>query len=178
MSSNQKQRGSTLLVALIMLVLLTLIAVSAINSTTSSIQVVGNAQFNQEASAVAQQAIEQIISSNFTVNPVSAPISVDINNDGKVDYAGQVSTPVCTSSTAITNSQLNPLNAADSSCISSGQSTTSGIVGASGVVATTQSWCFKQTWDIKSTVADSNTGASTIVHQGVYLRVPLGTNCP
>lgn len=174
----KQQRGSTLLVALIMLVLLTLIAVSAVNSTTTSIQVVGNAQFREEAGAVAQQAIEQVISSNFTVAPVSSPISVDINKDGKVDYTGQVDTPICTSSIALTNNQLNPLNPADQPCISSGQSTTTGIVGASGVVATTQSWCYKQSWDIKSTVADSNTGASTTVHQGVYIRVPTGTACP
>jgi len=48
--------------------LLTLIAISAMNSTTSSIQVVGNAQFREEAGAAAQQGIESIISSNFTIN--------------------------------------------------------------------------------------------------------------
>jgi type II secretory pathway pseudopilin PulG len=177
MSPLKQQRGSTLIVALIMLVLLTLIAVSAINSTTSSIQVVGNAQFREEAGAVAQQAIEQVISSNFTTNipQVVTPISVDINKDGKADYTGQVDAPVCTSEIALTNNQLNPFNAADSPCISSGQATTSGIVGASGVVATTQSWCYRQSWDIKSTVADSNTGANTTVHQGVYIRIPVGT---
>jgi type II secretory pathway pseudopilin PulG len=179
MSPLKQQRGSTLIVALIMLVLLTLIAVSAINSTTSSIQVVGNAQFREEADAVAQQAIEQVISSNFTVAPAASSLPVDINHDGKIDYTAQVDTPVCTSSIALTNNQLNPLKfSADQPCLSSGQSNMSGIVGASGVVATTQSWCFKQSWDIKSTVADSNTGANTTVHQGVYLRVPLGTACP
>ena len=178
MSPIKHQRGSTLIVALIMLVLLTLIALSAINSTTASIQIVGNAQFREEAGAVAQQAIENMISSDFTSAPVSAPISVDINNDGKPDYTGNVNTPVCTSSITLTNNQLNPFSAIDSPCISSGQSTNAGMVGASGVIATTPSWCYKQTWDIRSTVADSNTGANTAVHQGIFIRVPTGTACP
>lgn len=179
MSPVKSQRGSTLMVALIMLVLLTLIAVSAINSTSTSIQMVGNAQYREESTAVAQQAIEQMISSNFTAAPASAVISVDINNDGTADYTGQVAVPTCTSSIALTNNQLNPLtNPADQSCLSSGQMTTTGIKSVSGVSATSQSWCFKQTWDLSSTVSDSRTGANTTLHQGVYVRVPTGTACP
>jgi len=179
MTQIKAQRGSTLMVALIMLVLLTLIAVSAIHSTTSSIQVVGNAQYREEADAVAQQAIEQLISTNFTIAPASSPISVDINNDGIADYTGQVEKPVCTSSVGLTNNQLNPFNSADKGCISSGQSTITGIVGVSGVVAISQSWCLKQSWDIKSVVIDSKTGANSTVHQGVFLRVPSSEiTCP
>ena len=177
MSPIKHQRGSTLIVALIMLVLLTLIALSAINSTTASIQIVGNAQFREEAGAVAQQAIERMISSDFTSAPVSAPISVDINNDGKPDYTGNVATPVCTSSITLTNNQLNPFSAIDSPCINTGQSLDTGSEGASGVISTSPSSCFKQTWDIQSTVSDNNTGASTIVHQGVFIRVPVGRSC-
>ncbi|KXS31008.1 MAG: putative transmembrane protein [Candidatus Gallionella acididurans] len=173
----EPQRGSSLIVALVMLVLLTLIAVSAINSTSSSIQVVGNSQFHDEAGAVAQQAIEQVISSNFTIAPASSVISVDINDDGVIDYAGQVNAPTCTSSIPLTNSQLDPTNSADQNCLSSGQLTSTGIVGASGVMPATQSWCAKQTWDIQASVSASNTGASTVVHQGVFLRVPTGTVC-
>jgi len=175
---RKSQQGSTLMVALIMLVLLMLVAVSAMNSTTASIQIVGNAQYRDESSAVAQQAIEQMISSNFTVAPTSSVIAVDINNDGTDDYTGQVETPTCTSSIALTNTQLNPLNSADLSCVSSGQVQNAGIVGASGVQAVSQSWCFKQTWDLVSTVSDSKTGATTTVHQGVFVRVPTGTGCP
>ena len=178
MNQIKQQRGSTLMVALIMLVLLTLIAVSSINSTTSSIQVVGNAQFREEASAVAQQAIERMISNNFTAAPVSAVISVDINNDGKADYIGQVNVPTCTSSIALTNAQLSPLTvAADKFCVSSGQPTQTGIVGASGVISTAQAWCLKQTWDLSATAADSNSGATSTIHQGVFIRVETGTTC-
>src|SRR5450759_2379551 len=80
MNLLHKQRGSTLLVALIMLVLLTLIAVSAINSTTSSIQVVGNAQFQQEANAAAQKAIEIVLSNSNFSDPATPPLPQNINN--------------------------------------------------------------------------------------------------
>ena len=175
----KQQRGSTLMVALIMLVLLTLIAVSAINSTTPSIQVVGNAQHRDEASAVAQQAIEQVISSSdFTVAPASSVISVDINKDGTPDYTAQIKKPDCLSSLVLTNAQLNFDIGADQKCSSSDKKTNTGIIGASGVVATTQSWCFKQSWEIQVTATDNNSGASTTIHQGVFLRVPADITCP
>ena len=171
-----KQRGSTLLVALVMLVLLTLIALSAMNATTTSIQVVGNAQFHEEANTAAQQAIEGVISSNFTASPAASSVPVTF---GAATYTAQVEKPTCTSSTKLTNSQLNPDIAADAVCLGSGAANNTGIVGASGVAASSaQSWCYKQQWDIRATVADSNTGANTAVHQGVFLRVPAGTDCP
>lgn len=171
-----RQRGSTLLVSLIMLILLTLIALSAMNATTTSIQVVGNAQFREEANTAAQQAIENIISSNFTASPAASSVAVTF---GVANYTVQVETPTCTSSIGLTNSQLNSAIAADAACLGSGAATQTGIMAASGVLAPmAQSWCYQQNWDIRATVADSNTGASTAVHQGVFTRVPAGTACP
>ena len=177
MTFAHKQQGSTLLVALVMLMLLTLIAISAMNSTTSSIQVVGNAQFREEASAAAQQGIEGIISSsNFTVNPAASTVAVTF---GAAAYTAQVETPTCISSLGLTNADLDPTDPNDSPCISSGSATNTGIVNAAGVaVAATQSWCYDQKWDIRATVADTNTGANTAMHQGVSMRVPTGTVCP
>ena len=173
---SHTQRGSTLLVALVMLVLLTLIAMSAMNATTSSIQVVGNAQFHEEATAAAQQAVEGVISSNFTASPAASTVAVTF---GAATYTAQVEVPTCTSSIGLTNGDLNPAVAADAVCLGSGAATNTGIMGASGVLAASaQSWCYKQQWDIRATVADSNSGANTAVHQGVYTRVPAGTDCP
>lgn len=170
-----QQRGSTLMVGLIMLILLTLMAISAMNATTSSIQIVGNAQFREEAKAAAQQAIEGVISSDFTTNPVASVVTVTI---GAASYTVEVEAPTCTSSVGITNGELNPDIAADRNCMASSQETNSGIVGASGeVVATAASWCYKQKWDIRATVNDANTGANVALHQGVYTRVPAGTTC-
>lgn len=173
---SRKQKGSTLLVALIMLMLLTLIAISAMNSTTSSIQVVGNAQFREEAGAAAQQGIESIISSNFTISPAASTVPVTF---GVATYTAAVETPTCISSIGLTNSALDPTNANDAPCLSSGSATNTGLISASGVsLGTAQSWCYDQKWDIRATVADTNTGANTAVHQGVSMRVPAGTVCP
>ena len=171
-----KQHGSTLLVALVMLVLLTLIAISAMNATTSGIQIVGNAQFREEAIAAAQQGIEQVISSNFTTLPASAAIAVSF---GAASYVAQVGVPTCTSSVGITNGQLDPAIPTQAVCLGSGAAVNTGIVGASGVTSpSAQSWCYRQNWDIRATVSDANTGANTAVRQGVFLRVPAGTGCP
>ena len=99
---GSKQRGSTLLVALIMLVLLTLIAISAIQSTTSSIQVVGNAQFREEAKAAAQKAIEKVMSDGgFKTTPPAAQ-NIDVNQDGTADYTVTFApAPSCLSAKAV-----------------------------------------------------------------------------
>ena len=173
MTVLNKQRGSTLLVALVMLMLLTLIAFAAMNASTTSIQVVGNAQFREEANAAAQQAIERVISSDFTVNPASSVVSVTGTN-----YVATVAVPKCISSMPVTNSQLDVSNPDDAVCLGSGSLQNSGVFNASGVVSTAQSWCNKQMWEVTATVADSDTGAMTNIHQGVSLRVPAGINCP
>ncbi len=182
MISIKRQGGATLLVALIMLILLTMLAVSAINSSSSSVQMVGNTQYREEAAAVAQQAVEQVVSSDFTALPASSAISVDVNQDGKADYTAYVQVPSCTSSTPMTNAELNVAsNPQYATCLTTGQPSTTGIVGPSGVVASTQSYCEKQTWDVSATVADPATGASTTVHQGVFAHVPVGAGgnaCP
>src|SRR3989338_8747138 len=125
MTFAHKQQGSTLLVALVMLMLLTLIAISAMNSTTTSIQVVGNAQFREEAGAAAQQGIESIISNNFTVNPVASSVAVTF---GVATYTAAVSTPACISSVALTNEDLDPTDPNDSPCLGSGSASNTGIV--------------------------------------------------
>lgn len=176
MTLLHKQRGSTLLVALVMLVLLTLIALSAMKATTTSIQIVGNAQIREEANTAAQQAIEGVISSNFTAAPAASSVAVAF---GAANYTVHVDTPTCTSSLNLTNAMLNPAISADAACLGSGAATNTGIM-ISGVAAapTGQSWCYQQNWDVSASVSDSNTGSSTTVHQGVFTRVPAGTECP
>ena len=172
---QHKQHGSTLLVSLIMLMLLTLIAISSMNSTTSSIQVIGNAQFREEANAAAQQGIESIISSDFTVSPAASTVPVTF---GAVSLNAQVEVPTCISSIGLTNADLDPNIAADAACLGSSSASNTGILSASGVsVGSEQSWCFDQKWDVRATINDTNTGANVAVHQGVSKRVAAGTEC-
>jgi Tfp pilus assembly protein PilX len=175
MTLLNKQRGSTLLVALVMLMLLTLIAFAAMNASTTSIQVVGNAQFREEANAAAQQAIEGVISNNFTVNPASSVVTVNV---GGTNYVATVDVPTCKSSMPIPYSDLDQANVDDRDCLPDASLQNTGIMNASGVLSASQAMCNKQMWEVNATVDDSDTGAKINVHQGVSLRVPVGTGCP
>lgn len=181
MNLEHKQRGSTLLVALVMLVVLTLLVISAIRSSTTNLRIAGNMQTQSENTAAAQQAIEQVISGNFTSNPASSVVvvAVDINNSGTPEYTATVAQPVCTGSMPLKNSNLNMANPNDVPCFSSSVASNTGIVSTSGVPATTgQSWCLSQQWDVQAQATSiAGNGANVTVHQGVSLRVPAGTGC-
>jgi len=149
MNSIRNQSGSTLLVSLVMLVLLTLIAISAMSSTTINIQIVGNAQFKEEANAAGQRAIETVLSDgNFKTTP-PAPQNIDINLDGAPDYTVTFEpAPACTSYLNASPSDPSvPLECAGSSGL--------GII------------CYWTLWDITAKVTDANTGAEVVIHQGV-----------
>jgi hypothetical protein len=94
--SRAGQRGAALVVGLIMLVLITLMLVTALNLGTTNFRSVSNMQFRNEALAAANQAIDLLISSAFTNDPVSPEtIPVDIDNDGTDDYVVNIATPQC-----------------------------------------------------------------------------------
>ncbi len=179
-NGHLNQRGSTLLVAMIMLILLTLMAISAINSTTSSIQVVGNAQFREEANAAAQQAIEKLISKDFTTNPSAYSTAASGTVDfGVASYNVTVAVPTCTSSVPVTNVELNRSVAADKPCFNGAGGGQVIFLSDGTVTSTGTSWCKKQKWDVVATVSDANnTGANTILHQGVFSRIPVERGCP
>lgn len=145
------QRGSTLLVSLIMLMLLTLMAISAIESSTSSIQVVGNAQFRAEATAAAQQAIENVISSTAFTSTAPSAQTINVN---KSDYTVSfLPAPTCSQYKAVDTTTETGL---PSVCYSS--------VGAQ---------CYRTFWDINAVVDDATTGTKISVHQGVKILVGL-----
>lgn len=180
MIKTLKQVGQTLIVALVMLVVLTLLVVSAIRAGNTNLRIVGNMQLQEEVSAAARQATEQVMGANFTANPVTQAIDVDINLDGSADYTASVS-PTCTGSIAITNADLDPSLEADLPCVSSAAAQQTGLMVSGPAAATTlagQSWCYLQQWELQTEVNDTNTGATATTVQGVALRVPAGTSCP
>lgn len=145
-TGSKRQRGSVLVVGLIMLVLLTLMAVSAINNTTANVQVVGNAQFRDEAAAAAQQAIENAISTAAFVTTPPVAQTIDVNGDGTADYTVTFSpAPACQSYRAVDTSD------AGVPTVCKGEITT----------------CYWTIWDISAVVNDTTTGASVTVHQGI-----------
>lgn len=178
MNVRGKQRGATLIVGLVMLVVLTLLVISAIRSSNTNLRIAGNMQMQEEASTAAQQAIEQVISSNFTASPTAISMPVNV---GAATYQVTGPVPTCTGSIAVTNADLNPANAADAPCISSGAAQQTGLmvsgVAGAGTFAG-QSWCYLQQWELRADVSDAGTGATASTFQGVSMRVPAGTACP
>lgn len=147
-STQARQHGSTLLVALIMLVLLTLIAISAMNASTSSIQSVGNAQFREEAMSVAQRAIETVLSNNNFQTTAPAAQNIDVNQDGTPDFTATFfPVPSCIS--------FKPVRPGDAGV----PRVCYGSIGSA---------CYWTTWEITAVVTDLNgSGATTTITQGV-----------
>jgi len=141
--------GSVLIVGLVMLVLLSLIAVSGLRSGTIGVQVAGNAQLREEATAVAQHALEQVISENLFDKVPPNPIDVDVNHDGVVDFnVAFTPGPAC--------QYLKPVDLAQPNipreCYVS--------AGMPGV-------CFWTIWNVTAVATDARTGASVTIEQGV-----------
>ena len=145
-----KESGATLIIALIMLVLLTLMVVSAINSGMINLRIAGNMQVEDEARAAAQQAIENFISSYANFYPIPAAASTtgyDINNAGTAKYSVTVAAPVCKSA----SKQIPGRSAA---CVNGSKS---GL------------FCWDTLWEVRATAADTSSGVSQTVVQGVAL---------
>jgi type II secretory pathway pseudopilin PulG len=144
-----RERGATLVVALIMLTLITLLVVNAFTLSSSNLKSVGNMQSRDEAIAAANQAIELVVSSSFTDAPVAQEVNVDINKDGTTDYTVQIAVPTCVKATEIPNpdkceESLKALCAAND---------------------------WHTDWDLQATVSDPASGASVVIHQGARVKL-------
>lgn len=142
-SFPRKQQGVVLVVGLIMLLLVTLLVSSAFTLSSGSLEAVSNQQWRSEAVAAADVALEQVISSAFTTNPVAQSIGIDLNRDSVAEYIVAVSAPVCEKATL-----------SDSAAPSS--------VTLPGISNSTWNVVFA----MQSTVQDQVTGASTRVRTG------------
>ena len=146
------QQGTTLFVTLIFLVVLTLYGVSAISSSSMNLRVAGNMQFQQQATAAAQQGIEVAIGSLTTFTaPAAQSVNVDINKDGSNDYTAVLSPAACLSTKAAPGS--------DAELCAGG-------------------FCDNDTnWELVSRVNDAATGANVTIHQGVKVRLKSSVTC-
>ena len=155
---RRRQRGATMVVALIMLVLLTLFAISAMNASNTGLKIASNTQTRAEVTAAVQQEIDKAISVAFTVPGAFTPGAkpVDINNDGAVDYNVTVDPPRCLSDVPIPNASL-PGDPVSQLC---------NFPRPSGL-----SICSNTRWDIGARATDPISGASVTIHQGIGVRV-------
>lgn len=136
---KRRQRGATLITALVMLIVLTLLVVSGIRSSSTNLRIAGNMQIQEEATAAAQQAIENVIS---TAVFNTAPQTVG-NFNVTIDSA------TCLSATQVDfNTAGFPVNC---------QAETGMIV------------CYQTMWEIVATATDTNSGATAEIHQGVTM---------
>lgn len=168
----QRQRGATLVVALILLLAMGMLAAWAARSATNNLRVVGNTQARQEVFDAAQTAIESTISSPaFSQNPTlvaSQPISVDLDGDGRPDMTARVSpAPTCYRWRTVKSSELDATVAADRNCLGS-VGGNPGLEG--GSTSSGDSLCADSEWNVRATVSDANTGATTSVNQGIAMR--------
>jgi Tfp pilus assembly protein PilX len=185
-----RQRGITLVTALIMLVLLTLMSITAFHIGTSQTMIVSNAQHREEATNAAQQTIDIVLNSpNFLTNPAAAIASsncsggtantwcVDVNGDGKADVTVALSpAPKCVEGYSISNSSLDLSKSDDLAC-STGQSQTFGVEGSTG----NASLCAQSGWDVTAAATDTATNTKVTIVQGVSARIAatsLTNNCP
>jgi type II secretory pathway pseudopilin PulG len=194
-SGMRRQRGATLIIALIMLVLLTLFAVSSFNTAQTNVKVVGNMQQKAEALNAAQQAIETVISTpQFIANPANAvptpcgtanTLCTDVTGDGVADFTATLigpdyptgpHQPTCVTVRLIKNQELNVTNPEDLGCAAGQQSGAAGVAGA----MTGDSLCANTVWEIRARAVSSSSGATATVTKGVGVRVSsdaAGSSC-
>lgn len=169
----QRERGMTLLVAMIILMMITLLAVSAYRVSNTNLKIVGSMQGRQEGQSAAQAVIEQVISSlQFTRSPggvAAAHWGIDMSGDGKEDYDVKLSPqPRCLRTAPVVLGAK--IAAADLPCVGSA------VLGKAHLSA----YCSDTIWEITATTQDKLTGANTTVRQGVAVRVAVddaGSSC-
>lgn len=163
MTPARRQRGATLIVGLIMLVIITLMMLTAFMMSSSNLKSVGNMQYRTEATAAANVAIEQVISSavNF-ITPAAQTVVVGA-------YSVAVAVPKCLYTTPVV---IPPSGgSADPNQIILDVGSTGAPIIVAGYLDTY--------WDIAATVQDGLSGAKVEAHQGVRIRLPdLPNPCP
>lgn len=183
----RRERGITLVTALIMLVLLTLVALTTFNVSKSNMQIVSNMQQRDEAAAAAREVIEETISTTrFSMSPdhvLTNPCGednsrcVDSNGDGTDDVKVQITPrPKCVKAPVIKNTALDLARPEDRVC-SMGSAQIYGVVGA----VDGNSACADSIWEIHAVATDLETEAEVEVTQGVAVRVArddVANNCP
>lgn len=189
MKMPNRQRGMTLVMALVMLVVLTLLALTSFNLGKSNLLIVSNMQQRDETMAAAREVIEETISStrlfddpeNILANPCKGEANtrcVDTNGDGVSDVTVAITpAPTCAKAQAIKVSELDLTVKNDQDCSRNESDDLRGLPGA----VSGDSLCANSVWDVNVIATDDVTQASVQVTQGVAVRIPkdsIDTNCP
>jgi len=189
--TNNRERGSTLVVSLIFLLVFLIMALSVFRGSLTSSQAIGNMQWRNEAISAANVAIDQLLSESriaaeslrITQEVNAAPLKYDVNGDGKsvilvsfppvnVDGITRAG-PRCLRVTPIPAEKLDPDKREDRACF--GSSSSSGIAvdsaGGTSVVSGPQSLCANSDWSMTVRATDAATSTSVDVVQGYSVRI-------
>jgi Tfp pilus assembly protein PilX len=190
----RRQQGLTLVVGLIMLIMISLAAVVSYNVARTSLDLVGNMQFENEGVVSADSALQEAISTvrffqtpnAIFLNPCRNVTNLrcyDLNGDGSSDIDVQLRQPVCMRARPLRNAELDLTTILpgetlprDGAC-ASGTGQQFGIIGA----PTGLSQCADSTWELIADATDTVSNATVTVAQGVAVRVStedVGTYCP
>jgi Tfp pilus assembly protein PilX len=176
-----------LIVTLILLVVATTVTLAGFRLGISDFKIAGNMQARAQTAAVAQQAIEEAISStrffDFPAAVYPAPCKgqntfcADVNGDNTQDVLVTLTPPpVCTSGWALSSADLD-LNLADDQGCAVGVQQNFGVAGA----PTNASLCAQTVWQIRAVAVDAVAEAAATITEGVAVRIAatqLATNCP
>ena len=180
MRSIKRQRGTTLIVALVILVMLAMLGLSAFQTSNTDLKGSGNVQARNEAMNAAQQAIETTLSTQqFVATPANALptpcggvanlFCADYENDGVAEYNVRLQpAPTCVGNKVIKVAELNVALTEDLGC-AVGQAQQFGIAGA----AAGDSLCANTTWDITAEAQSTSNGAKVTISQGVGIRISV-----
>lgn len=183
-TARHRQQGMTLVIGLVMLIMISLAAVASYQISRTTLDVVGNMQFLNEAVASADSVLQEAMSTeDMFTNPTNVLDNTcganntkcyDYNGDGTNDVRVTMTTPTCIRAQALLISQLDldidPFTNQPRDLGCAKQSELSGIEGAN----TGQSLCTETTWELRATATDvtaGTTGASATVTQGVGVRI-------
>jgi len=191
-SARRRQGGTTLVIGMIVLVLMTLLAVTSFNIGRGEFQIISNMQFQNEAAAAAEMALEEVVSNlNFTTSPTnvfatpcagSNTICFDTNGDGTNDVTvtirsrGSATGPSCVFARIIKNSDLDLSNPNQLGCVA-GATQTFGVAGAT----TGDSLCADSVWDVQAQAVDNVTQAKATITEGMAVMVAAANiivSCP
>lgn len=176
MKNKHSQSGTTLVVSMIMLTVLSLLVFSAIRSSTTNLRITGNMQVQGETTAAAQQAIEQVLESDFVTAPATQSVTIDM---GAAIYTADVSQPVCAGTVEIPQSELKQDDPDDFQCFGSNDPMAVTQVDTGGTERQLHeaSLCNQQLWELQARVTDANSGATSNVVQGLRLRAGRTSGC-
>jgi hypothetical protein len=190
-SACAPQRGFVLIVGLIMLLLISLVAIAAIRSASSHLQVSGNEQSHAQTLTAANYALDLVINdATFSDRQLSTEPALTVAVDGaggQVQLAAHYLDPFCSRYRFIKKQELvqkvlgggggfvYTVDPKNTSCISGQSSTGLTIVDTptSTMNVVDNSLCATTLWEVQATAEDAQTGASTVVNQGIEMRMEI-----